>query len=147
MKNNILKITAVVLIAGAALTSCNSSTDKVENAQQAVEEADQELREANEAYLRDIEQYRKETAERIEAHNQSIADFTSRIENEKAEAKADYENQIAELEQKNSDLEMRMKNYKADGKEEWEEFKTEFNHDMDELGKAFSDLTVNNTSQ
>lgn len=30
------------------------------------------------------------------------------------------------------------------GKEKWGTFKTEFNHDMDELGKAFNNLTVNN---
>ena len=27
----------------------------------------------------------------------------------------------------------------------WEKFKVEYNHDMDELGKAFKDLTVKNT--
>jgi len=30
--------------------------------------------------------------------------------------------------------------------EEWETFKREFNHDMDELGKALKDLTVDNKS-
>jgi len=37
-----------------------------------------------------------------------------------------------------------MDDYKQDGKENWEKFKAEFNHDMDELGKAFKDLTINN---
>jgi len=40
-----------------------------------------------------------------------------------------------------------MRDYKGEGKEKWEAFKTEFNRDMDELGKAFKDLTVNNTNQ
>ena len=48
------------------------------------------------------------------------------------------------LEVKNSDMRMRMDNYKEDGKDNWETFKTEFSHDMDELGKAFKDLTVKN---
>ncbi len=38
----------------------------------------------------------------------------------------------------------KMNDYKANGKENWEIFKKEFNHDMDELGKAFKDLTVKN---
>ena len=37
-----------------------------------------------------------------------------------------------------------MDEYKAEGKEQWEEFKAEFSRDMDELGKAFKDLTVKN---
>ena len=37
-----------------------------------------------------------------------------------------------------------MEDYKADSKENWESFKTEFNHDMDELGNAFRDLTIDN---
>ena len=36
-----------------------------------------------------------------------------------------------------------MDNYKAEGKEQWEMFKTEFNHDMDELKKSYENLTKN----
>ena len=48
------------------------------------------------------------------------------------------------MEQKNTDLKRRLDDYKQDGKENWEKFKIEFNRDMDELGKAFKDLTVKN---
>jgi len=41
-------------------------------------------------------------------------------------------------------MKLKMDNYKLEGKENWEKFKMEFSHDMDELGKAFSDLTVKN---
>lgn len=41
-------------------------------------------------------------------------------------------------------MKKKMDDYNMDGKENWEKFKTEFNHDMDELGQAFKDLTVNN---
>ena len=37
-----------------------------------------------------------------------------------------------------------MDDYKVEGKDKWEKFKTEFSHDMDELGKGFKDLTVKN---
>ena len=42
-------------------------------------------------------------------------------------------------------MKKRLEDYKADSKDKWESFKTEFNHDMDELGSAFKDLTVKNT--
>jgi len=147
MNKTILAITVIALITGTVFTSCNSSADRVDNAEQALIDADKELKEANEAYLLDIENYRMETADKIAANNKSIADFNLRIENEKKEVKAEYKKQIAELEQKNSDMEKKMDDYQADGKQKWEAFKTEFSHDMDELGKAFTDLTVNNTKK
>ena len=145
MKKTILAITVVTFITGAVFTSCTSSAERVDNAEQASQSADRELQDANDAYLLDIENYRMETADKIAANNRSIAAFNIRMENEKQEVKAEYREQIAELEQKNSDMEKKMDDYQADGKQNWEAFKTEFNHDMDELGKAFTNLTNTNT--
>ena len=142
MKKSILILAAFTLMTGAIMTSCNTPTQKAENAQDKVTEANQDLDKANQEYLVDIENFRKETADKIAANNQSIAEFKARIENEKMEAKADYKNIITELEQKNSDMKMKLDDYKTEGKEKWEIFKTEFSHDMDELGKAFNDLTT-----
>lgn len=144
MKKSIFVITASALIGTSILTSCSTSAEKVENAQDKVSEATLDLDKANEEYLVDIENYRKETEAKIAANDKSIAEFNARIENEKNEAKADYKKKIAELEQKNSDIKKKMAEYKAEGKEKWELFKTEFGRDMDELGKAFKDLTVKN---
>ena len=49
------------------------------------------------------------------------------------------------LEQRNKGMKMKMDNYKLEGKQKWEIFKTEFNHDLDGLGKAFNDITIKNT--
>lgn len=144
MKKPILKLTAIVVTASLLITSCNTPAEKVEHAQDNVSEANEDLNKANEAYLADVETYRTVTADKINANNQSIIDFNTRIENKKNEAKADYKKKVAELDAKNNDMKKRMEDYKADNKENWESFKTEFNHDMDELGKAFTDLTVNN---
>jgi hypothetical protein len=43
-------------------------------------------------------------------------------------------------------LKKKLADYSEDGNEKWKTFKVEFNHDMSELGKAFSDLTVNNVN-
>ena len=107
-------------------------------------EAHEDLDKANETYLADVATYRIETADKINANNQSIIEFNERIEHEKKDAKADYKKKISELETKNSDMKKRLEEYKVDSKENWEIFKTEFNYDMDELGKAFKDLTVKN---
>ncbi|MES2587329.1 MAG: hypothetical protein V4622_00030 [Bacteroidota bacterium] len=139
MKKPLLTL-AVVAGLIASISSCETSAKKVENAQENLEESEDKLDEANQEYVAEIEEYRKETADRIEANNKSIAEFNARIDNEKMEAKADYRKRVLELEQKNSDLKKTMDDYKAQGKENWEEFKTEFSDDMNDLGEAIKNV-------
>lgn len=140
MKNSILALTVCTFIAGSFLTSCTTPAEKVENAQTNVEEAKKDLSLANQEYLVEIENYRKEEALKITANEQSIADFKTRVAKEKKDVKADYEKQIAELEQKNSDMKKKLDDYKANSKEEWVKFKTEFGADMNNLGQAFKEF-------
>ncbi|WP_428659248.1 hypothetical protein [Runella sp.] len=146
MKKNILTLAVFTMLAGTILTSCMTPAQKVKNAQNNVKEANVDLDKANREYLADVENYRKETAAKIAANDLAIAEFNTKIENEKEDAKADYTKKVAVLKQKNIDMKMRMDDYKVDGKEKWKMFKTEFGHDMDELGKAFKDLVVKNTN-
>lgn len=145
MKNSMLTLTLAICLAGGFLTSCKTSAEKVENAKDEVDAATQDLNKANKEYLADIEQYKRETADKIAANNQSIAEFNARMESEKAEVRADYQKKIASIVQKNSDMKKKMDEYKAEGKDQWEKFKSEFNRDMDELGKAFKNLATDNS--
>jgi len=144
MKKSILAMAACTFIAGIVLTGCNTSSEQLENAQENVVEANKELAQANQEYLADITNYRQETASRIAANEESIKEFNARIAHDKKAVKADYKKKIAALEQKNNEMKLRMENYKEDGKDKWFIFKTEFSHDMNEMGKAFKDLTVKN---
>jgi hypothetical protein len=126
------------------MVACSTPAEKVVNAEANVKAANKELNDANAAQLAEMEAYRKEVAEKIAANNASIAAFNKRVESEKSEAKADYRKKITALEQKNTDMKKKLDDYKADGKDKWKVFKAEFSRDMDELGKAFKDLTVNN---
>ncbi|MCC7526672.1 MAG: hypothetical protein IT250_17745 [Chitinophagaceae bacterium] len=138
-------VAIILLIAAALLTSCSSPSQKLEAAQENVKDANKDLDKANEAYLDEIEAYRKESAAKISANDKSITAFNARIENEKKEVRDEYKKKIAELEQKNTDVKKRLDGYKADGKDNWANFKAEFSRDMDALGKALKDLTVSNT--
>lgn len=144
MKKSIIKIANYFLLSGVILASCNSPEKKVENAQNEVVEANKDLDKANQEYITDVENYRKETAERIAANDTTIADYKSRIAAQKKSLKADYLKKITALETQNSDMKMRMENYKEEGKEKWEIFKTEYTHDMETMTQAFRDLTVKN---
>lgn len=128
----------------ALLVSCKSPAEKVEKAEEEVTEANQNLEKANEEYLNDVEAYRLQTADKIADNEKNIIEFNARIEAKKKDANDDYKKKVAELDKKNNDMKKKMADYKASGKENWENFKTEFNHDMDALGQAFKDLSVNN---
>ena len=127
-----------------SLSSCSTATpeEKVENAQENVKDAKQDLKAANQEFTEDELKYRRESEDKIAANEKSIAEFNTRIANEKAQAKADYLFKINALNKKNSDMKKRLDDYKAGSKENWEKFKTEFNHDMDELGKSFKNFTT-----
>ena len=144
MKKLSLIFSAQILLAGTELISCNTSAEKVEKAEDEVKVANENLDEANAEYLADVEQFKLETNQKIADNAKSIADFNARIATDKKLAKAEYKEKIAALELKNTDMQKKMADYKADGKDGWAKFKEEFNHDMDELGKALKDFTVKN---
>jgi hypothetical protein len=53
------------------------------------------------------------------------------------------EKKIESLEERNRSMRTRLVAYQTD-QSNWEQFKTEFNHDMDEIGDALQDLTIDN---
>ncbi len=115
--------------------------DNVQDAEEQVVVANQELIQA----LNDsIQLFKKESGEIIFSYEKSIAELKAKLENEKEENKIILEKNLAMLEQKSADLKMKLEKYKEEGRDNWDSFKNEFNHDMEELGKAFEDLTVNN---
>ena len=146
MKTTLVALAIFTFITATIVTSCDNSTssEKVEEAKTDVAEANKDLDKANEEYLADVQNYRTETDAKIAANELSIAEFNARMAKQKNDAKVAYKQKIAELEMKNSDMKKKMDDYKQDRKENWEKFKTEFNRDMDELGKAFNDFTTKN---
>lgn len=140
MKKTVLILTIGGLISGVMLTGCDSPAQKVENAQNTVTEANKSLDKANADYQTDIDNYRKQTADKIAANNKSYADFKERMEKEKKNIKADNQKKLDAIEQKNSDLQKKMDDFKASTKENWEAFQSDFNRQMDGLAQDFKDL-------
>jgi hypothetical protein len=144
MKKSILVLAACNLAAIAMFTNCSNPAEKVEKSQTEVVEAEEDLVQAQQDYLMEVENYRAHTAQLITANNESIREYSSGIELEKEELRADYRNKIAALERKNRDMSRKLDDYKADGKDQWQTFKAEFNRDMDQLGRELRDLNVRN---
>ncbi len=137
-------ISLIVIIGITTISSCKSPEQKVEDAAENVVEEQKDLNKAEEDYATEVANFRNETNDRITANEVLIADFKSRMKEEKGEAKAEYDRQVNALEEKNSAMKKRMNDYKDDSASNWQSFKNEFNHDMDALGNALKDLTENN---
>ena len=146
MKNRLFNLAAIVFVSGILLTGCNIKDKNSGKSQDMVEDAKENVAEANLALNSAIEQFKEESAEAIAKNEDRIASFKIKIAEENAENKVALEEKLAELEQKNTELKEKLADYKNDGSEKWDAFKVEFNHDINELGKAFSDLTVKNTN-
>ena len=54
-----------------------------------------------------------------------------------------YEKKITDLELQNKEMRSRLVAYE-NSQSNWETFRREFNHDMDAIGQALKDLTVDN---
>jgi phosphoenolpyruvate-protein kinase (PTS system EI component) len=145
MKKSIIKLSSSLFIAAIIVSSCNSPAKKVEKAQENLNEAKEEFTQAYKDSVADYELFRTTSEGRIASNEKVITAFKARITSDKRKLKAKDQKMIDEFEQKNIDMRKKMEEYKESTKDHWVEFKTEFNHDMDELGKAIHDLTVKNT--
>ena len=153
MKNLISDfIIAMTMLAIAFLSSCTSNTDKLEAANKEVAEAKEELAEAR-ADAREIrimvaneEEWRafKADAEiKIQANEKRIEELREKMKKPGKTFDEMYRKNIDALEERNRDLRKRVGYYESN-QSDWDKFKREFNHDMDELGKALKDLTEDN---
>ncbi|MFC2087271.1 hypothetical protein ACFLSA_03810, partial [Bacteroidota bacterium] len=149
--NSILFLANILLLTVVILSGCQSSATKVENAEDKVQEAKKNLADSKtDLYtirldtISNYEQFKIEAEKIIVAQEKNIAEFKAGLASEKKEINADYDKKLVELENKNNELKKKLADYKDDGQIKWISFKNEFNHDMNELGKAFKDITVEN---
>lgn len=146
MKNLILSISCVLIISALAFTGCSSTTEKNEKAEietlkikKGLAESEKELYTVKHDTTT-YEQFKIEAEKAIAVQEKNIAELKAKIAKEKKDVKADYNKKLGELEKKNDELKKKLVDYKDEGKEKWKSFKAEFNHDMDEFGKAFEGL-------
>ena len=146
-----MKITTLMLavmtmfIAGTIFTGCQTSTEKEQIAQDALDEAkaDETAAAQKVASAEEWQTFKAESETKINDNEIRIAELKEKMKKSGKTMDELYAQRIDTLEQKNKDLRTRMANYEQN-QSDWESFKREFNHDMDELGKAMKDLTVNN---
>lgn len=147
MKKLVSTLAATAFFAGILFTGCNSSSNKIDNAEdkvmdakEAVIDAQIDLNQARQDSITEFEQYKTKYQNQIIANEKSIAELRVGFVGASQENKALYEKKLTELEEKNRRLKIKLAEHNEEGTAQWRTFKTEFQRDMDELGKAFSEF-------
>jgi len=139
-------------MAAAIFTSCQSSIQKQEAARDKVQDARQDLNAAQKdanaaaqvvATAEEWEAFRNDSELKIKANEIRITELNVKMKKPGEIFDEIYEKKITNLEQQNREMRARLVAYEK-SQSNWESFKREFNHDMDEIGQALKDLTVDN---
>ncbi|MES2575848.1 MAG: hypothetical protein V4572_12965 [Bacteroidota bacterium] len=152
MKKTIFTLIITMFVAAITFVSCKPSTKEEIEAKENVLEAEAEVQEAKEdlsearkqANADEWQEFKDDMNDAINKNDARIAELKLEMKRTGKSVDAKYEKSIDDLEQKNKHLKIKMESYKNDVNSDWQSFKREFNHDMDELGSALKDLTVNN---
>ena len=152
MNKTILFLAITTFIVGTTLVGCKSSTkeeiesrEKVDVAEQNLEDAKDSLVVAKKAATAEEWQTFKDQRDSAISYNEAkIADLKQQMQRTGRSVDAKYQKNIDLLEQKNRELKVKADTYKNDANSDWQSFKREFNHDMEEIGQAFRDVTVDN---
>jgi len=138
MKTIKISIAAIAFAAGVALSSCEDNQQrKIENAREDVMDAQVDL-EKEKQELRDTYD------EAFRENERTIGDLRTRVRDADEKDRDRYTVQIDELETRNRDMRTRLNDYSDNTRAGWDNFKREFNRDMDELGQALRNITVDN---
>lgn len=143
IKSRTYSFAAAILMVTAF--GCNSGEQKVENASKDLQEAKSELREEKRDSVASYMAFKQESEARILENEKSIEAFKSRMKTAGKKIKDSDQKMIDNLQQSNIDMRKRMEEYKENGEDSWTKFKDEFNHDLEQLGVAIKDITVDNT--
>jgi len=137
MKNKYFVFAVILLITGSVFVGCNNDRDKdKEN----VEKANQDMIDAQVQFEKEWQQFKSDAELKIDANQNKIDDFKVAMKTTSTKFRAKYENEVLTLEQKNIELKKKLNEFKYERKENWEEFKKEFNNDMDSVGNALKDI-------
>lgn len=141
----VMGLMTLALIAGCSKSSNQQMKDAkadVSTARQSMKDAAVDVQAAaREEWLK----FKNECETRIAANDKIVAEYKAKMADASDKRREQYDKRIDALEAKNKELRTKLYEYQDGGKTEWEKFHSEFSRDMDELGTAFKDFTVDNT--
>lgn len=149
MRHTVFNTTIAALILSISFISCDNAVQKDDdqNRGDRIEARDNTGTAENE-YRQDVAPDRDDFERRAERNNERITELRNEVDNTERDntATTDQEDhrertqRIEELEEQNRDLETRLENFQEDGEESWEEFKADFNREMEKLESEIEEL-------
>lgn len=148
MKKFIYLFSAITLITGTSLVSCNNSTedgttDNDTKKDTVIIEEKNDVVTVKVATSEEWAAFKTDAEAKIEANEKRIAEIKVNMKKPGKLFDKMRAERIEALEQRNRDLRLKITAYETN-KTDWDKFKEEFNHDMDELGKAIGDIFTDN---
>lgn len=143
MKTSIVFMLVSAIMLTGTISSCTPASDNSEEEKEKIEAE----KKAEEDFQAEVQEYKMTVREEIEENDRKIDLLKENIKTVGAEMKENFQEQVEALEQRNAALKVRLNEFSEQSRENWEEFKTEFNRDMNELGTAIKNLFVDNEKQ
>ncbi|MDZ7626486.1 MAG: hypothetical protein U5J96_18820 [Ignavibacteriaceae bacterium] len=140
MRNKYFILAIFLLIAGSVFTGCQNNQD---TAKEEVEKANQDMLDAQTQFEKEWQQFKSDAELKIDANQKQIDDIKAAMQTTTAKFKTKYENQLLTLEQNNIELKKKLNNYKYAGKDNWEDFKRDFNREVDTVVVALNEIFQN----
>jgi chromosome segregation ATPase len=144
MKKNIFLLPAIISLISISVVSCNNSTE--DKTTETVVKTDTIVIKENKdvvtvvvATPEEWNAFKDDAEAKIEANEKRIVELKAKMNKPGKLLDKMRADRIAALEQRNRDLRLKITAYETE-KTDWQKFKEEFNHDMDELGKAIGDI-------
>lgn len=129
----------LAIVIAVFIVSCKSAQQKELDAQQNLSQARQDLSATQASNANEWQTFRSESLIKIKDNDKRIAELKIKMNQPGNTFDGIYRTRIEKLESKNKELKSKLKNY--DGKQtDWKTFKSDFNRDMDEIGKNIKDL-------
>lgn len=142
----------LAILAGTFFTSCKSNSEKEADAVEDVVEATDDLNKVTDEVNQDNitkandaewQAYKMEANKTISENETRITELQTAMKKPGKTFDDAYKKSIEALVDKNTALKTRITDYE-NNQTDWDTFKREFDSDMQGLGQAFKDLTVNN---
>lgn len=104
----------------------------------------QDLKDAQGNSDDELRKFKEESAIKIRENKRMIADLKVRVSRFHAREKADFHRNLGALEQRNKKLKKEVAHFKASEQDNLLLYERDINHDLNEVGDALKDFTINN---
>jgi uncharacterized membrane protein YqiK len=142
----IIYLLSLSLLIGSTTQSCEM-TSKEDKAKEATEKAEAEVQEANVAAEEAAKEqewvvFKSEAERKIQENEKRINDLRAQLTKPGKMLDGIYKQRIEAIELRNAELRAKISSYEST-QSDWENFKTDFNREMDAVGKSISDFATN----